>query len=229
MQVKASIKHLQINKANNMIFVVVAVASVITVFSLMSAKALFAQSSYQRRVLGERNKAVKSLKSNVAAANTLKSQYEVFAKSNPNIIGGVGGENTTSDGPRDGDNARIILDALPSQYDFPALISSVEKMAANAHVALSGITGTDEGKDSQTSQTPTDSSSQPTPIEFSINTQTNYDTSLAFIKDLEKSIRPIDITQLSLAGNNGNMAVSIKANTYYQSGITLKIGDKEIK
>jgi ABC-type siderophore export system fused ATPase/permease subunit len=72
MQLKASVKHLQIDRANNAMFYMVAAAAVITVFSLVSAKSLLSQSSYQHKVLKARNEAIKKLKSNLEAANSLK-------------------------------------------------------------------------------------------------------------------------------------------------------------
>lgn len=135
---KTSVKHLQIDKASNMMMIVVALSSVAIVFSLVSTKTLLSQSSYQKRVLSEKKKAIKQLQDNISAAQTLKTQYDVFVKGNPNIIGGIGGQN--ANGPsasgQDGDNAKIVLDALPSEYDFPALISSVEKIATADHVSL---------------------------------------------------------------------------------------------
>jgi hypothetical protein len=115
MKMPISVKHVQINKANNMINIVIAAASIVVAFSLFSAKALVGQSSYQHRVIAEKNKASAQLKANVTAANNLKTQYDVFEQANPNIIGGQGGSNP-GEGPTDGDNSRIVLDALPSQW-----------------------------------------------------------------------------------------------------------------
>jgi hypothetical protein len=175
MKVPISVKHVEINKANNLINIVVGVATIVIVFSLMSAKALVSQSSYQHKAISEKNKAAKQLKANVSAANTLKNQYDVFESANPNIIGGQGGDNT-GDGPSDGDNARIVLDALPSQYDFPALTSSLEKIVTGVNVSIEGISGTDAGdagssssSTSSTSSGGSSSKSQATPVAFSVN------------------------------------------------------------
>jgi hypothetical protein len=254
---KTSIKHVQIDKARNTMLIVVGVASFITAFSLLSAKTLLGQSSYQHKVLKEKNKAVKQLKDDIGAANALKNQYDVFEKANPNIIGGVGGEsiaaaigagssgdqNTVTNngqpivlGPQDGDNAKVVLDALPSQYDFPALTSSLEKIVTNDHVGVQGISGTDAGSDS--AQPPTGATgaapapgpqSQASPIPFSVSAQTDYNTGLNLIKDFERSIRPFDITSLTINGSANTMNLSIQANTYYQPSVGLQITEKEIK
>jgi len=225
-KIKTSIKHLQIINANNMMFTVVAVASLVIVFSLLGAKALLSQSNFQHKILKEKNKAVQQLKSNIDAANTLKTQYDVFENENPNIIGGQGGINVSSNGPSDGDNARIVLDALPSQYDFPALTSSLEKIIDNDHLGVQSIGGTDAGQSSSTS---TSSQSQPQPMAFSLSVLTDYNSSQTLIKDLERSIRPIDVTSLTIQGSSASLTVNVQANTYYQQAISLQIGHKVLK
>jgi hypothetical protein len=227
MKMHVSVKHVQINKANNMMNIVVAVASFVIIFSLISAKALLSQSSYQHKAISQKNKAVKQLKANVSAANTLKNQYDVFEQANPNIIGGIGGS-TPGEGPSDGDNARIVLDALPSQYDFPALTSSLEKIVTNVNVSIQGISGTDAG-DAVNTGGSSGSTSQATPIAFSVSVGSGYDGTLALIKDFERSIRPFDISNISLSGNASNMSLSVQASTYYQTGVSLKIDEKELR
>jgi hypothetical protein len=231
-KIPTSIKHFQIDKANNRMFIIVAAASVITVFSLMSAKALWGQAAYQNRVLNEREKAVKQLEENLKAAEELKTQFDVFASQDPNIIGGVGGTAAKdSDGAKDGDNAKIVLDALPSTYDFPALISSVEKMAKIDNITLQSIAGVDEGRDSETPEPGTTAvtGSEPTPMAFSVTALTDYKHSKRLVQDFEKSIRPIDVTLFSLAGTSNNLTTNIQANTHYQPAVSLKIEQEEVK
>jgi hypothetical protein len=228
MKLPISVKHMQIDKANNMINIVVAASSLIITFSFMSTKALMSQSSYQHKAIAQKNKAAAELKANVSAANTLKTQYDVFEQANPNIIGGQGGNNP-GDGPTDGDNARIVLDALPSQYDFPALTSSLEKIVTSINVTPEGITGSDSGDAVNSASGSGSGTSQPTPIAFSVSVTSAYIDSLSLIKDFERSIRPFDITSLTLSGNATKMDVSLQANTYYQPGVSLQIGEKGLK
>jgi hypothetical protein len=247
MQLKASVKHLQIDRANNAMFYMVAAAAVITVFSLVSAKSLLSQSSYQHKVLKARNEAIKKLKSNLEAANSLKQHYEVFESQTPNIIGGRGGLDIASAiakgvnggsvsvngqpvalSGQDGDNAKIVLDALPSVYDFPALISSIEKIAVIDNVPLQSVTGSDDSA-TQTTAESSAVSSQPTTISFALTTKLDYNVAKTLTGDLERSIRPVDITTFALDGSGNSLNVSIQANTYYQAPISLQIRQKEIQ
>jgi hypothetical protein len=251
MRVPASIKHLQIHKANNMMFIVVGIATVLSVFSLLSAKALFGQSNYQRKVLSERHTAVDKLKTNVDEAKKLKQQYDAFESQNPNIIGGKGGLDiaialskgqdqsgtvTVNGQPlnlstQDGDNAKIVLDALPSRYDFPALISSIEKIANLDHAPLQSVIGTDEsntGTQDGTTSNAASAQADSQTIPFSVTTQTDYNTAQTLVKDLERSIRPMDITRFSIHGNGGSMNETIEATTNYQQPVSLQIKEKEV-
>jgi hypothetical protein len=261
MQIKTSVKHMQISKANNLMFIVVAAASVLVVFSLASTKTLMSVSSYQHRALKAKKLAADKLQKNVKEAEALKKQYDTFEDQNPNIIGGVGGLDvaeaiakqgeqagtlqvngkTISLTGQDGDNAKIVLDALPSSYDFPALISSIEKIANLDHLPLQGVGGTDQSDAAANPAAPTSSSStssravasaassQSIPIPFSIGAQTDYSTIQALVKDLERSIRPVDITTFALNGNGGQMNVSMQASTSYQLPISLNITEKKVQ
>lgn len=221
-----SIKHIQIKRANNRMTFIVAVAVMVSVFCLVSTKSLMSQSSYQRRVLAAKQATAKQLKANVTAAKQLLVQYNVFENNNPNIIGGTGGTDAGS-GPQNGDNARIVLDALPSQYDFPALVSSLEKILNNDNVTVEGIGGTDLG---QPVQAPDSSGNiTPQPMTFSVNATTDYSGTIQLIKDFERSIRPVDITSLTLSGKETSLHLTINATTYYQPPKTFSLGSKEVK
>jgi hypothetical protein len=257
MKVKTSIKHLQIDKDNNLMFIVVAIASIIVVFSLVSAKSLMGVSSYQHRALKAKQAGVKKLKANVAAADALKKQYDNFENQNPNIIGGTGGLDmakaiadqgeksgsinvngqTLNLSPQDGDNAKIVLDALPSSYDFPALISSMEKIANQDHIPLQGVGGSDQGSVAGAGSVPSTGStstqaqsttSQYQPIPFSVSVQSDYHTVQTLLNDLERSIRPIDVTLFSLSGSGTSLNASFTTTTYYQTPISLQITQKEV-
>src|SRR5258708_5718319 len=109
----ASTKRVQINKATATIVGVIAAASFVTVFSLIASRALLGQRAYQSRVIAAKEQAKKQLQDNLSAVSALQTQYKAFVGTNENILGG----NPNGSGEKDGDNARIILDALPSKYD----------------------------------------------------------------------------------------------------------------
>jgi hypothetical protein len=135
-----STKRTAISKSNAQVVLVVAIASFVTVFCLVAAKTVLSQNSYQSRVIKAKTTAHKQLVINIAAAGSLVSSYDTFVSPSTNIIGG----NTTGTGDKDGDSGKIILDALPSSYDFPALASSLEKILTSQNLKVSSISGIDD-------------------------------------------------------------------------------------
>lgn len=203
-------KHLQINKANTTMIVVISIASIITAFSLVASNALLEKRSYQARVIAKKEKALNQLKTNYTNAQSLVESYKNFVQKNPNILGGP----VDDAGDKGGDNARIILDALPSKYDFPAVASSLEKILKDNKFKIDSIAG----KDDEVKQLEQDASGTPKPIEipFEFELTTNYKDVPKLIKTLEKSIRPFSITLINLTGEDDELVVSVEGKTYYQ-------------
>lgn len=226
MQIPGSIKHLQIDKTRSRTTVVVAVATVITVFCLVSTKALLSQAAYQRRVVNAKHAADKQLEANVVAANTLVTQYnQVFEGSSPTNV--IGGQNDKSPNaiPPNGNNARIVLNALPSKYDFPALITSISKLLAQDGISSGTISGSDQSAASSNTAT---IDPKPIPIQLTVSGSSSYANVRKVIADLERSIRPFDITSLSLSGGEKNMTFTLTMITYYQPAKSLDLTTTEI-
>jgi hypothetical protein len=70
---------------------------------------------------------------------------------------------------------------------------------------------------------------QPSNIDLTINGNGRYSDSQQLVKDLERSIRPFDITKLTLTGNQSNLTINLNVTTYYQPAKTVNITSKEIK
>lgn len=219
-------KRSQMDKTQKRLIILVSLSVVVTIFCLVSAKALLDYASYHRRELSAKRAVIKQLEINITTASTLESQYQSFNDINPNFIGG---KNTTdpNTSPPDGDNARLVLDALPSKYDFPALISSVSKILTNNSVASPGIAGSDL---SATLLSTPSVSPSPLEIPLSINGLASYAGAQNLIRDLERSIRPFNITTLDFGGTNSNISISVGLTTYFQPAKVLGTGStKEVK
>lgn len=216
-------KHLQINKAATTITAVLAIASFVAVISIVGARAMLQQRSYQAKVIKEKELAVKTLKQNIASVELLGNSYKEFTARPENMIGGI----STGTGERDGDNAKIILDALPSTYDFPALVSSIEKILSQNNLTIESITGTDD----EIAQLGKESSSTPEVVEipFEFTVSGSYDSFYALIGTLERSIRPIKVDSIQFSSNGSGATMTVKARTYYQSGKKLDITTKVVK
>lgn len=217
-----STKRSLISKDNSTILLAIAVASFITVFCLVASFSLFGQSNYQRKVIGEQRKAQKTLKANVAAATSLKKAYEDFNNTPETILGGP----VAPEGSPDRiDNAQIILDALPSKYDFPALTASLEKILSSGGFPIEGITGTDN----EVSALQSSGSPAPVEIPFQLTTSGSYDSLRSLMETFQKSIRPFVTASMELSGSDNKLRLSLSSKTYYQPAKVIENKQKVIK
>jgi len=201
---------------------VIAGASFITVFSLIAVQAVWKQRTYQDKVISEREKAKLQLEQNIAAVSELRLKYQAFVGTDENIIGG----SAKGSGPQDGDNARIILDALPSKYDRPAVSNSINNLLSG--ITITSLTGADDEIAQQSVQA--SGKVESIQIPFDVSVATDYNGAQTVFNKLERSIKPIKIRNLTLAaGENGSVSLSINALTYYQPAKTLNITTKELK
>lgn len=218
-----SLKQVQIEKTNVRIFVAVAATVFIFMFCAVAVKALISRQAYQNKVIAARETARDQLEQNIQAASQLTESYKTFVANTPNVIGG----DPSGTAERDGDNARVILDALPSVYDFPALTSSVEKLATKEGLKIESITGTDD-EVNQGGQ----SSNEPVAVElpFTVSVNGAYQNINNLILQFEKSIRPFKVTQLVFTGGeNGTVDLTIDAKSFYQPAKNLEIKKEVIK
>lgn len=217
-------KRLEISKANAQTVVIVAIASFITIFCLVAANAVFSQNRYQARVISAKEKAHKQLLKNISTYSDLSTSYNAFDSASTNIIGG----NKDGTGDNDGPNSKIVLDALPSSYDFPALASSIEKVLTSSNLKVTSIAGTDDQLNQQNNKSSADPQPVPIPFSFSID-NASYTSVGQLIAKLQQSIRPIQIDTLDISGGAANMTITVNAHTYYQPAKSVSITKEVIK
>jgi len=216
-------KRIAINKANTSIVLMVGAAAFIVVFSMVASKALLDQRAYQAKVITTKKKAKDQLKVNIAEVKTLETSYKEFAEAPENVLGGnpIGGAN------RDGPNPRIVLDALPSKYDFPALATSVEKLLKDNNYKIESLTGTDD----EIAQTSNQSSDSPQAIEmpFSVSIETTQAATKPLLQLFERSIRPIQIDSITIKGGTDRLKVTLEGKTYFQPKKTFNVKNEVVK
>lgn len=221
---KISMKHVAIDKANARTVATVAVCIFVVIFSLVAARSVWSQTRYQAKVIGAKEKAHQQLDKNLKAFDSLVASYKAFDSTSTNVIGG----NSSGNGNNDGPNSKIILNALPSTYDFPGLTSSLEKIFKDQGLTVSSITGTDDElnqKGNTSSATP-----QPVEIPFSFTvSNANYASIEKLVTRLQQSIRPIQVDAMILSGGASDMTATINAHTYYQPGRNVEITKQVVK
>ena len=217
-------KRVAITKAQARMVAIMAVASFVTIFCLVASKAVFSQNQYQQRVTTAEEKAHLQLKENITAFNSLASSYNSFVSSPTNVIGG----SSSGSGTNDGDNATLILHALPDTYDFPALTASIEKILTDRGFQITAISGTDDQLNQQSNTSSTTPQPVSMPFSFSVD-HASYSSLGQLITALQESIRPIAVDSLSLSGGASDMTATVNAHTYYQPALNLNITKKAVK
>ncbi len=212
MQPKLMPKKLRIDKDKTFIFAVVSVAAALTVAALVITKGVWGQASYLGAVANKKEVAVQQLEANKQALGSLEDAYRTFDGQSPNLLDG----NPESTDGWGGSNATLVLDALPSKYDFPALAASIEKLLMGYNIT--GITGSDDS----VAQTGANASG-PVEMPFSFSVTTSYDGFKQLVTSFNRSIRPFQITMLDLSGSSMNLQVDIQAQTFYQPERGLQI------
>lgn len=212
-----------IGKANSTIVTATAIAAFVLIFSLVASKSLFSQMAYQNRVIDAKKEAVTQLEDNLSARDSLVTSYKSFVDRPQNILGG----DPAGTGAQDGDNAKLILDALPSVYDFPALATSLEKLITSQNLQIVGITGTDQEVEQQAVTASGDP--QPVGMPFQIQVAGSYDSIKNLVDLFDRSTRPFQVQTVSLGGNQSNMTMTLSAQTYYQPAKSFKIKTEVVK
>ncbi|MGH7142477.1 MAG: type 4a pilus biogenesis protein PilO [Candidatus Saccharimonadales bacterium] len=217
-----SIKHNLIAKSNSTIVAVTSTACFVVVFCLVASISLIGQFAYQNRVAGADNTAVTQLKNDIQASKNLSNSYNAFISTPTNIIGG----NPTGTGPQDGNNSKIVLDSLPSTYDYPAMATSLENILTSQGVSIQSISGSDA-----VATQPAESSSSPAPQPepFQVVVQGSYNAIQNVINAFERSVRPFQIQTIEISGDQNQLTVTITAQTYWQPAQNLNITDKVLK
>lgn len=212
-----------ISKANSTIVISTTAAAFIVVFALVAGKSLIGQVGYQNKVIDAKETALAQLQADLDARDSLQASYTDFVAENPNVLGG----NPEGTGEKDGDNAKLVLDALPSKYDFPALTSSVEKLVGSQNLKILGISGTDQ----EAAQTGKQTSPNPQPVAMPFQMQVSgaYPSIQSLVDVFQRSIRPFQIQTMELSGDESSMNATITAQTFFSPEKNLEITEEVVQ
>jgi hypothetical protein len=204
--------NIKLDKKKTNSVTLLALSSFILIFGLFTSKELFGFFLYQNRVISAQKSSIANILGDQQVANNVENSYKNFVNQPSNIIGGSSSGTT----PNSGNNAKIILDALPETYDFPALISSTQALINLSGVTIQSLTGTDQSLSLI-------QSTQPTPIPITFSVSGSYSSIQNFLSVLNRSVSPIDILSIDMSGTDANLNVTVTAQMYYynpQSGLS---------
>lgn len=203
---KIESKRAQVDKANSMVFVAVAIASVVVVFSAVMMKFLWDKQAFNSKVIAAKTEARDQLQQNSDNISKLEEQYKDLNDA----------ENS---------DATTILHALPPQYDYAALASSIEALAQASGVS----SDTDIGEDMSESAIDFLPESTPQEIPIKMNVSGDYDSIKRYMTNIERSIRPIKVSVADFSYQNGKITASITGVTYYQPARSLDVNTRSIQ
>lgn len=211
-------KRQQIELAGKSMFIWVAIAAVAVSLAIVALQFFYQQWAFNNQVLTAKSKAAQTLRNNVSAADKLKQNVNQLV-GNPDLAS-IRAQGSDS-------NLQVVLDALPSKADVTALATSVQQVIApHSGVSLESITVPTEASDSNTTN---DTTTGPIEQKFTVVVTGNYDKIHSFIQDLEKTIRPMKVINMTLSGTDTSLRASIDVNTYYQPSKTINITKKVIR
>ncbi len=227
-------KRQQIIKANRMMFLWVAGASVVVGFALVIALFLGQKIWFGERVLSEKANTIATLDKDTKAIPALQDSIRVL---------------DTDEGlkaVRLSENERpiqTVLDALPAVANSTALGASLQsKLLAGINgltidtIKVDPVVGieTQHSSDSNVvdaSPSLVDTSGDNT-IHFSLTVSTaasNPDALGAVLIRLEKSIRAIDVRSLAITSQGSRLILTVSGQAYYQPARTVELKDKVVR
>lgn len=201
-----SSKYFLIKKASSNMFVAIIIASVLVSFSVVSIKFLLDLRSFNSSVQSEQSKVIDTLNTNITNYEQLKEDYGAFEE----------GSDILSD-QGDRTNSTTVFDALPSKYDYPAIVTAIENVARLSGVELTGVAGDDNIEGATLS----DPNPQPIEISFSLSLNGSYQSIQRFFTRLEQTIRPYSVRSVQLSGSDSSLRANVSITTYYQPSIDL--------
>ena len=212
-------KRQQIQNANRTMLIWVAIASAIVAVCIVLGYNFVQTIAYNNKVIGEKSKVNKVLKDNVTVIPQLKENVNKL-QTNKNLLGLRADPNDTA--------FQVVIDALPTEDDRTALGSSLqERILVGSGVAIDQVSVTDTG--AATTTTTAGAPADVQNIRFSFTVTGTYDSIAQAIKDIERTIRPINIDSMTLQGTSSQLQATINATTFYLPGVEFKLGSREVK
>lgn len=220
-------KRQQIENTNRHIFMWLAGAAIIVSISLVALQFLAREFLFNQKIINEMSKTNKTLDDDIAAGKALQTKVNALITDHTLDSLKYQSTNTKTTG------LNVILDALPVDGDATAFANSLQAMVLpRSGVAIRSLpTSTDAGvDDGATDPATTGSASSAPTLAFKAGFDGSYDQVKQAFTDIERVIRPINLTKLELkAKEGGALQVDVEGVTYYQPARTLDLKDKEIK
>jgi len=223
-------KRQQIANANQMMFIWVAAVSAVVGIAIVASIFLLQKAWFNEKVLGEKSNTASILTENNKVVADLKDEVRVLNTNQALKDSMVSGE----DRP-----VQVVLDALPDVANSSALGSSLqEKFLKDPALTIESLNVDPvAGIESQSEANVEDASSSATvtganQINFRFAVSTNVSTASSLkdlLQRLERSIRAIDITSLTIETQGARLVLTVDGRAFYEPTKTVELKDKTVK
>jgi hypothetical protein len=222
-------KRQQIANANRMMFLWVAGVSAVVGVAVVASVFLVQKAMFNEKVLSEKSKTATTLVNNNKAVSELQNQIRVL--------------NTNEDlkkvmVPGEAQPIQVVLDALPADANSSAFGASLQKNFLTADgIQLDSLTVNPvygiEVQDGSGSQPATsDEAELGNMITFSFAVRasaSNADGLKDLLLKMERSIRPIVLTNVTVEAQVDQLILRADGHTYYEPAKSIDLKDKVIK
>lgn len=222
-------KRQQISGANRMMFMWVAIASALISFAAVVSFFMIQRLAYNQRVIGAQEKSINTIRANMTAADTLLKEVKV--KNTSSML-------TLLKANEADEPAQVILDALPSNPNSAAFGASLQEKFLNKPgvridaVSVTPIQGVEDDGTAATDAGSATGSTNYSKILFSYTVSVptgRADLLWEIIKDMERSIRAVNVTNLSIDNNSSEISMKVDGEAYYQPAATLQLVEGAIQ
>ena len=220
-------KRQQIANANRTMFIWVALASVVVGIAAVAILFLGQKALFNERVLAEKGKTASTLQKNLKAIDSLKDEVRLMNTNDALRSVATSGE---------AQPIQVVLDALPAEANSSALGASLLKIIRedtrirDEAFRVDPVAGVEAGEDAGVQDA--SDSDEPNQINFSFAVSANANDVNALkelLQRLERSIRAIDVSALTIEGQGSRVVMTVEGRAYYEPAKTVELKEKTIK
>jgi len=222
-------KRQQIANANRMMFAWVAGISALVGIAIVASIFLLQKAWFNEKVLAEKSKTASTLVKNNEVVGELKNQVRVLNTSEALKEAMLDGETQP---------VQVVLDALPSEANSSALGASLQEkfltsegltLEALAVDPVQGVESQDDGSVQDASAT-AQTGENIISFRFAVSADVNNASALKdLLQRLERSIRPVDITSLSIETQGDRLVLEVDGHSSYEPAKTVELKTKTVK
>jgi hypothetical protein len=224
-------KRQQIANANRMMFVWVAAVSALVGIAAVASLFLLQKAWFNEKVLAEKSKTASVLTQNNKVVNNLKDEVRVL-NTNSAL--------KSSMAPGEDQPVQVVLDALPAEANSSALGSSLQEKFLNDPALtieslnvdpVAGVESQTDGGNVQDASTSGQTvSGNEITFRFAVSADVNNASVLkTLLQKLERSIRAINISTLSIETQGTRLVLTVDGNAFYEPAKTVELKDKTVK